>query len=260
MIINVFRADPTNVGDWWSPPARYFKLGDVECIDIIKSERVRNLRGTVIVGGGGLGRPFFANYLAQLQRSDREYTLVSWGVGYDTEENRGGIVIGSGYRGEYFSDFDLRGSRAYPSSDDELWVPCSSCMWKGFDYFRNIKPSIPIGIYEHKRVPITSKLFQFLPRLTNYGKSIEEKVAFLANCQIVITNSYHGVYWATLLGRSVYCIPFKNGLYSFKHPPTYIDAEMSFLFEDSRRYPDALDECRMANVDFSHKVRELIDL
>lgn len=80
---------------------------------------------------------------------------------------------------------------------------------------------------------------------------IAAKLRFLARFEFIVTNSYHGVYWATLLGRKVICLAFKNGLFSFRHAPAYFDpAEPSRAFDEAQAYPDAIDECRDANIGF----------
>ena len=56
---SIFRKDKTNVGDWWSPPHKYFPLDISASIDLLNSETVPNEPGLYIVGGGGLGNSGF---------------------------------------------------------------------------------------------------------------------------------------------------------------------------------------------------------
>lgn len=251
-IINIFRADNTNAGDWWSPPIRYFRFKKAKAIDIFSFEKVLNTESVVIVGGGGLGRPVFEGALTALRNPKRRYKLISWGVGCDVSEDRGGTVTPSETpAGSYFSGFDENGLRIFPSLNEDSWLPCSSCMWHKFDYYRKLAPKESLGFYEHKRVQIADQLKLRHPNLNNSGDSIEEKVAFLARFQVIVTNSYHGVYWATLLNRKVVCIPFKGGLYTFKHKPAYILRDLSEVrLQELLSYPNALEECREANIDY----------
>lgn len=39
--------------------------------------------------------------------------------------------------------------------------------------------------------------------LTNSAMNLETAVSFLGSSEVVLTTSYHGLYWATLLGRKV---------------------------------------------------------
>ena len=124
-------------------------------------------------------------------------------------------------------------------------------MWTGFERYRSTSPKEKIGLYEHKRVPIVMPELLGHPRISNDGDSIEEKLAFMARFETIITNSYHGVYWATLLNRKVICIPFKSGLFTFKHKPAYVASYLSDIrMDEIASYPSALEECREANVDF----------
>jgi hypothetical protein len=255
-MFNIFRADNTNAGDWWSPPIRYFRFKNPKAIDILKCNQLPNIESVFVVGGGGLGRPFFSNALNNLKRPDRKYKLISWGAGCDVAEDRAGIVdVSNDPIGSYFNGFDENGLRVFPESPSHTWVPCSSCMWPGFERYRALIPIEKIGVYEHKRVPIKFQEFQNYPKLSNAGDSIEEKLSFMARFEIIVTNSYHGVYWASLLNRKVICIPFKSGLFTFKHQPKYLKDDFSSIRVDEiATFPNALEECREANVDFFKRV------
>ena len=56
----LFRADKTNVGDWYCPPFRYFQFKPFLVGDILDQKFNLNSSKTVIVGGGELGQPFFS--------------------------------------------------------------------------------------------------------------------------------------------------------------------------------------------------------
>jgi len=45
------------------------------------------------------------------------------------------------------------------------------------------------------------------PHMTNLAGDMEEVIAFLASGEVVVTSSYHGAYWARLLGRKVALLP-----------------------------------------------------
>ena len=116
--MNIHRLDNTNVGDWWSPPGRYFPFKPSPVLDIINSNQIPNNKEIYIIGGGGLGRPFFREHLERLKRKDRQYKLIAWGVGSDIEENKEGIIFkdlinGKDLLGDYFDGFDEVGTRVY---------------------------------------------------------------------------------------------------------------------------------------------------
>ncbi len=253
--MNIFRADETNVGDWWSPPGRYFPFKPAPIFDILNSEKIPNENDLYILGGGGLGRDFFKQHILNLlNKKEKKYKLIAWGVGSDIYEDRNGLVVEDtrqNFLGNFFDGFDEVGTRIYnPKNSNAKWVPCSSCMYPGFYNFRDKKPKNKIGIYSHKRVPITHNSNKYLSS-SNEGNNIEEKLSFLSDHEYIITNTYHGVYWATLLNRKVLCLPFKSGLFTFKHRPYFIKSfPVDSDLEHAKNYENALEECRKANIDY----------
>ncbi len=277
-MISIYRKDPKNVGDWWSPPHRYFpEIKPEEEIDLISIKKSFQSENLVIVGGGGLGRTAFRPHLDNLRHSDKSYRLVAWGVGTDLDcspEESKSMQGKISLLGNFFEGFDLVGTRVYDPLHPELWTPCASCMHPEIEYWRSKKASHDILIYSHKRHPITLKntisfwkknrnIIQ-LPKGLSYsyadnsGNNITEKLRSMADARIIITNSYHGVYWATLLERQVICIPFKSGLYSFKHSPKYIENEVTLDdLHTAPKYASALEECKNANTSFLKQVLDL---
>ena len=137
---------------------------------------------------------------------------VAWGVGGPTD---------------HLKDFSLIGSR---EKDSPLWVPCASCMSPLFD----------------REYPITRESVTYLN--TRKGPEgaftnrlpFDEALAALGSAETVYTNSYHGLYWATLLGKEVIIDP-KIGKPKF-----------------AKFHHKTLEECREANIKFDAKVRTLI--
>ena len=254
--MNIHRLDNTNVGDWWSPPGRYFPFKPSPVLDIINSNQIPNNKEIYIIGGGGLGRPFFREHLERLKRKDRQYKLIAWGVGSDIEENKEGIIFkdlinGKDLLGNYFDGFDEVGTRVYDPKKTHTWVPCASSMHPSFFNYRDKLPNKKIGVYLHKRVPLKNIEINQYDFITNDGQNIDEKLDFLSYYEFIITNTYHGVFWGTLLKRKVLCIPFKSGLYSFKHSPHYIsDILKTSDLDMCVKYENALEECRAANINF----------
>ena len=249
--MHVFRADATNAGDWWSPPFRHFPLRPADWFDILTPERIPNLAEPCLVGGGGLGRENFRAAIRSLVRPDRRYPLIAWGVGADVAIDRSGASVArpADLLGDYFSGFDRVGARVWPAAPTTRWVPCASCMHPGFHLQRRRPATERVGVYQHKRVPVAAP--PGIPVDDNDGHDIEAKLTFLARFEFIVTNSYHGVYWATLLGRRVICLPFKSGLFSFRHPPVYVGGWPDDVdFDRAESHPHALEECRAANVAF----------
>lgn len=252
--MNIFRIDQDNVGDWWSPPVRYIDFKNKDTLDILEFKEIPNETGVHIVGGGSLGRPFFAEHRERLTRADRRYALIAWGVGADVREAPESVLTPEANEdllGAGFDDFDVRGTRVFGSPKNTAWVPCASCLHPLFDIYRKRAPEKRVGVYFHKRVSLNIPGISQNDRCANNGNDIEEKLQFLSSYEFIITNTYHGVYWSTLLNRKTICVPFKSGLFSFRHKPHYITHSLSTMdFSAAPSYQHALEECRDANIDF----------
>lgn len=159
---------------------------------------------------------------------------------------------------KWFKDFDLVGVRDYLQGYD--WVPCASCMHPAFDKEYEIKNKIVW--FEHKKQLVKGAEFGLLPipRLVNSGQNIEQTIEILGSAEIVVTNSYHGVYWATLLGRKVICVdPWSSKFFFFKHMPIMAKSRnWEEKLDEAVSYPNALAECREANLNFWNKVKTII--
>lgn len=268
--MNIFRADFTNVGDAFSPPFIYFPFKDKRYVDILNLDHNTKFDNgeAIIIGGGGLGREFFKNKIEILINLKKTFGLkiIGWGLGYDFLDNKSHDLISNKYNliSEYFDNFNLIGTRVYLENDvyksNYLYVPCASCMHDAFYSFRKKIKKNQIGVYSHKRV-LLNHLFPNYDHMTNEGMDLPKVLNFLSSYEFILTNSYHGVYWATLLGAKVICFPSKSGLYSFKYKPTYsLNYKINDqILESAFVYKDSLDESRDINFDFYKKIYDFCD-
>ena len=220
-IISLYQFETTNVGDLNCSPCQYFDYGDVEKHNITRDD-APPVADAYIVGGGGAPRTM-------------RYTLpgikIAWG-------------IGATHRREQFMDFDLVGTRDTDLIKGTEWVPCASCMSPLFD--NDYPITMDIVRYSNTQYPVIDGI--------NNRCTMEEALCFLGSAEIVVTDSYHGAYWATLLGRKVITTrPDKPKLSRFMHPPA------TGFTQILRAYPEALEECRDANTAFDKKVRKLLN-
>lgn len=250
----IFRADNTNVGDWWCPPWRYFPFKPGIVGDILDSKFQIDETDTLLVGGGGLGSEFFRPHLKRIKEAKPKVSIL-WGAGVDSVSKRDTILADEkqDLYGDYFDFFDEQGIRVFSNPQRFQYVPCASCMNNLLFKYRAKKPMLKVGVYEHKRVPIMDAGNQLaLGRLDNSGYNFEQKIMFLSKFEYIVTNTYHGVYWATLLGRKVICIPYKSGLFSFKYPPVYcFNGKIADEhFDRAVAYEHALEESRKINLEY----------
>lgn len=292
----VHRRDQNNVGDMASNPLQYFlKLDEYQIIDAANFGGVDYpLDVPLILGGGGLiGNEFMGNIVAKvLSTPDRlqidALSAVRWQVvdehnrdlhkkfknTYSTllNEIRASLsrptapryIWGAGQNAsndvfeypEEMKQFDRVGIRDFGQQYD--WAPCASCMHPAFSKKYNIKN--PVIWFEHKKQLIKDKMFgnEAIPRFVNSGDNIEQTIELLGSAEVVLTNSYHGAYWATLLGRKVIVVGAWSSKFKFmKHQPAFVETAQNWkdALDNAVIHNDALDECRSATQTFWNAIR-----
>lgn len=254
-IINIYRHITTNIGDLFSTPALYFdELKGIERLDIWKDDFIK-LKGlikdkVIILGGGGLiANSDFEENIRLIINAKPKYAIF-WGAGHNTH-NGSQIVYP-----DYVKQFDLVGIRDFNVKEYQ-WVPCSSCLHPLFN--EKYKITHPVVVYEHKNFPLNITEY---PIMNNRGDDLSKVLQFLSSGEVVITNTYHGAYWATLLGRKVIVIdPFSTKFSGLKHQPTFasINSYENNL-NDLISYPESLEECIQANLNFNKQFIALTNL
>ena len=148
----IFRADNTNVGDWWCPPFRYFPFKPSAIGDILNSEFEIKKTDTLIIGGGGIGSEFFEPHLERIKSLNAKSTIL-WGAGVDSFSDKSKTLENSKHDlyGSYFDFIDEVGIRVFSLPQNYRYVPCASCMNNLFFKYREVKPSNTVGVYNHKR-------------------------------------------------------------------------------------------------------------
>jgi hypothetical protein len=249
-VLNIHRRDYTNIGDLMSSPFRYFRTAkplyklDIEPLTLV-SPFFSARREPLVLGGGGL---FFFETAVNGLLTKYRGPVIGWGIGQNgplAEKANTRIQTGK---------FALLGVRDWQSGHE--WVPCSSCLAPELEAFRGIQPEHEFVLYDHRHAPLPIKGH---PRLSNACMDFSDVVAFLASGETVITNSYHGAYWARLLGRRVVVLPFSNRLLRMRYPPVIANAyNYRQCAKNARPEPESLELCREANLRFAARVSELI--
>lgn len=270
-IVNYHVLDQKNVGDLLSSPTNYFDFpGYSIAQQEIRDPNPHSLQGKhILIGGGGLLYSRFLGNITTLGKAQDRGRLIAWGVGQQDYQ-----FFAENHKFDYSSylkEFDLVGIRDFNAGYN--WVPCASCMHPSFDQNRAIKHEFVV--FSHKKFQLKIDSF---PRMTNETQGIEEVLDFLGSGETILTSSYHGAYWGTLLGRKVLAFPFSSKFLTFKHMPQIYPIEKwaqtrlelkllnrsiyefrykhqytcktdgwrSFL-KDCQRFPESLEECRTRN-------------
>jgi hypothetical protein len=181
---------------------------------------------------------------------------IIWGAGHNAKTNKTKIkelAYPSSLR-----DYDLVGIRDYGTGYN--WVPCASCMHQAFD--KDYEITNEVVWFEHKKQLIKNFGNDPIPRLVNSGSNIEQTIAFLGSAETIITNSYHGAYWGTLLGRKVILVDsWSTKFHYFKHKP-YVLREGEYWRDALPNVPvynNALNECRAATVSFWEQIQQEVN-
>lgn len=206
------------MGDLMSTPYNYFTLpGESSAADFWSTINAYEDRFDNIIVGGGV---FWKNYVRTQMYYERlrpERHLILWGVGIDTP-NSPPISM------DFIDRCTLIGTRDFGgASIDEIKVvfcPCASAMNRAFDIQRP-PPKHKVVCYLHHNKEIDPlDLSDGLPTMNNYS-CFTDALDFLSSGEVVITNSYHGLYWATLLGKKVVCMERGGKFEHFKWTPAY---------------------------------------
>jgi len=242
MLQAVYRIDPANTGDMASAPLQYLSPPPA-CTEIdVHTPGLLNPRRPLIFGGGGT-----AKYATRFHACTS--LRVMWGAGLNQPCRR--------TRDRYprcLSSWDLVGVRDWGRGFQ--WVPCASCLSEAFDAQYEITRAAVV--YEGSALGLP-----FPRRHCREGRTLHDVLAFLGSAETVITSSYHGLYWATLLGRRVAVIPNQHAskFYHFRWPVLLVERDdWREGLARARAAPEALAQSRAANRRFAAQVMEWIPL
>ncbi len=254
-IVNIYRKNTSNTGDKFSTPTKYFDyLRNIKTLDITElpldkfSKEIKNK--VIIFGGGGfLEQAYFKDYINALLIAKTKL-LIGWGIGHNVH-GACDILYNSH---KYSEGFSLLGVR--DNVDSFEWVPCVSCMHPIFD--KTFKVRNKVVLYEHKNFRLRG-IYPDFPKMKN-GDDFEDVIEFLGSAELIITNSYHGAYWATLLKKKVIVLqPFSSKFFGLRHPPMISNTFNVKWIKSVPTYPHALMEARKANLNFAKKTLRLIN-
>ncbi|WP_281966798.1 hypothetical protein [Roseovarius nanhaiticus] len=246
MIANLFHHDANNIGDQMCGPAQYLWPDLASHVAIGQEPPVS---GKIIVGGGQIYGQL-ASLSQQLSFDQANGHPVVWGVGLPLKGRRDNLVRDTAKK------FSLFGTRNYDWRDELDFTPCVSCMSPLFDQLP--KPQHEVVIFAHRRKASNIATPDGVPMLTNRGLPAKQVLEFIAKGETVVTSSYHGVYWAQLLGRKVICVPYGEKFRTFQHLPTYAEPEdWQGIVRLASQTDPLLEQYRQLNLQFAKKVSKL---
>lgn len=256
-------SDDGNLGDAVCQPLKYVgpppgvevdDLGQFGPGAVVHKRFPRNT--VVVVGGGGMldggmGEARIGRLVAMRQRGELA-GVVYWGIGQNVPIHRA-----ESYRcPKWLDDADLVGVRC--GSCKRRFVPCPTCMAPVFDC-QFEQPSHDVVVYGHHKHRIPD-INGYPSARSNTFSTMLEAVSFLARGRTVVTNSYHGTYWAILLGRRVVVVgPWSTKFTTMPWQPTVgCFGEVDQLLERSVAHEGALEEARGLNRKFAESFQEVV--
>lgn len=274
LIVVSNRIDPFNgnLGDFasssssyfeWTRSALHIQLDLLGALPLAAAKHIlRN--ASVIVGGGGLigSLPLFERGMKNVTKAVPSDSLVLWGAGINSHGDSDVFFP------DYLDEFGLVALRD-KLNDETPWTPCPSVMLPGIVELRNCTPTCYAAIYNNWQASWTCE--EELPVLNNNRRfasasrkrlAIRATLEYLASAQVVLTSAYHGMVWATLLGKKVVVTrQLSNKFKGWPYPPAFLqDGEH---WEDAAarasKYPNALKECRANAQNFSDTARDFLE-
>lgn len=253
--------DRKNQGDVLSGPYNYFGFDNIGRISwdkqIMDNGAMNFAPGDDIIMGGGI---YFTRNKVRLEKLLKQARhFIGWGIGLDERLNED----------KFYERYTLLGTRERHSTfiDNKkiFYVPCASCM---NPVFSNLNKNTPTdsdriavhinGGFNEKEVIKAFEGQAFTTTVDDFSKIIEN----ISTAGCVVTNSYHGAYWGSLMGKKVVLIktsvPKWNGLHKdivLADPDDILNAT-----KQAQPIPKIyLEECQALNADFNKKVSELIN-
>lgn len=182
---------------------------------------------------------------------------ILWGAGHNGTYDK--KFKGKLHYANWLRDFNLVGVRDY--NQQYKWVPCASCMHPALRKKYTIKNDVIW--FEHKKQMLKATEFGSdpIPRFINSGENIEQTIEILGSANIIITNSYHGAYWGTLLGKKVIVAEaWSSKFNAMKHMPYFLQKGEYWrnVLDNVREYPTALEDSIYVTEQFWQEVKDYI--
>jgi hypothetical protein len=251
----IYRVDKRNAGDMNCCPLFYFKsyFGQYNTViqDIYQIDFDKILKDDVVIlGGGGIlycDRIFQSNIIRLLNVCKN---VIAWGAGFNTHT---GQRIAESID---FNRFKFISVRDYNHRSGLPYVPCPSVFRLDYGKAEYITPVRKIGIIEHHKFRISGFRYDKI----NNSYNIDSIIKFILQSEVIITNSYHIIYFCQLLGKKVICInKFSDKFDYFKYKPVFYSGNLERDILGIRSNARFKEEAIKLNMDYFNKIREFIE-
>ena len=252
MIYEVHRKVENNVGDYYCNPSRYFNFTEVTSGELMYNNfPVKN--NTLIIGGGGLIHKKFQLHIQSILDKNPKVSVL-WGIGHNFGRKHVSKQGGDVYYPNWIKKVTLVGIRDYIEGHYDIYLPCVSCMHPAFDKTYEVKNDIVYFTHAFK----SKYNGKFAPHLKNNEMNFDKVIEFLGSGNTVITNSYHGAYWAQLLGKNVVVSSWSVKFNHMKYTPEFINSINETPPIVNNRVDGFLEESRSLNERFYQKFLTLL--
>ena len=198
----IHRIDKTNTGDMVSNCSEYYSFEDYKIVkhDIYSPNFTAIKKNDpIILSGGGLLNCleiWNKNINKLLELSEN---VFGWGIGFNKHHN---THIKTKIN---LSKFKLLGIRDYKQSyeSNTRYVPCSSCNLPQLKYEYKIQRNIGVIEHHHNKITLKEKYDKI-----NNEINIVDLIKFIGESNIIITNTYHALYFSSLLNKK--CILYNS--------------------------------------------------
>jgi hypothetical protein len=233
-----------NIGDRAASPARWLDFGPNTTRQSF-GEAVPACDIAIFGGGQVYGKAC----KAALYDARKARHRVTWGVGMQSVDLHDLRHIA------FSAQISLMGCRD-ANVPETIYVPCASCLCSRFDAAPAPENAVVIYSHGHKSGGINWP--KGIALMSNIGGTLAQKLAFLASGETVVTNSFHGTYWAMLMGRKVLALPFSTKFNGFAQMPALADPnDWTAALPRAYALPGYLEHCRSANHAFYERVINL---
>lgn len=251
------RIDKSNRGDMMACPLMYYfeffkhynlRRHDIRYIDFNSI----NECDVVIIGGGGV-----IDFNELLNRNINRIlntgaTCILWAGGINTHYD-----YCRPFRTKIdFEKFYLATLRDYQNPYGLEYLPDVSCKIQLLSAKYEIVREIGVAMHKDFNIPVDEY------SQINNSAGIDEIIKFIGESELIISNSFHLLYWSLLMGKKVLCAnPFSVKFSFFKYNPYIWDLQNESLDNarnNARKY-DCLAECIDMNDAFFNRVKEFVE-